>query len=179
MSSIDWLDYPDLDEIDSGREKENLPTEVIHKWALQAAESFDSLDILIAGIEAKQEELAQRKETLQKQKENRKAFLLRYIAQLPDKQLVMGVDKFKVVESSATKLEVTNPELVPDAYKKYTFTTDYAGASHIPANIKLFGEVKAAPDVSKIKEDYAKGVEIAGTELVQAKPSLRKNNKGV
>jgi len=179
MIEYDWLEYSDLSDIDEGKEQYNLPTEVIHKWALQAAESFDSLDILMSGIDNKITELVQRKEQIAKQKQNRKAFLLRYIAQLPNKQLMVGVDKFKVVESSAKKLEVTSPESVPDNYKKYTFTTDYAGAVKIPANIKLYGEIKAVPDVSKIKNDYEKGVEIAGTELVKAAPSLRKNNKAV
>jgi hypothetical protein len=174
-----WLDYSELEELDSGEIKENLPVEVIHQWAVKAAESFDSLDILLAGIDSKISEYAERKAAIQKMKDNRKAFLLRYVSQLPDKELVVGVDKFKVIESTATKCEIADAEKVPQSYCKFTFTTDYSGALQIPASIKLFGEVKAVPDITKIKDDSKKGVEIAGTEIVTAKPSLRKNNKGV
>ena len=176
---MSWLEYEDLNDLDSGEITDNLPTEVLHRWAIRAAESFDSLDILQVGIDAKITELQERKAAIQKQRDNRKAYLLRYVSQLPDKELVVGTDKFKVVETTATKCEIVNLDMVPDGYKKYTFTTDYAGASKVPADITLFGEIKAVADITRIKADSKKGVEISGTEIITAAPSIRKNNKGI
>jgi len=45
-----WLDDPDLQDMDSGEIQDNLPAEVLHKWALKAADSFDSMDVVIAVI---------------------------------------------------------------------------------------------------------------------------------
>jgi len=175
----DWLDDADLQALDSGDIQDNLPADVLHKWALKAADSFDSLDVVIAGLESKIAEFQEYLKAVKDRKEKRKQYLIRYLLQLPDHELVAGVDKYKAIESTATKCEVKDKALVPNNYCKYTITTDYAGLKSIPDDVFVIGTVKIEPDISKIKADSQKGVEIAGTEIVPISASLRKNNKGV
>lgn len=179
MEMNNWLDDPELQDMDSGEIQDNLPSEVLHKWALKAADSFDSFDIILTGIDSKLAELQEQKKAIQERKERRKAYLIRYLLQLPDKELIVGVDKFKAIESSATKCEVRDKSLVPQNYMKYTLTVSYSDLQKIPDCVEPFGTIKIEPDISKIKADSQKGVEIAGTEIVPISASLRKNNKGV
>jgi len=174
-----WLDDPDLQDMDSGEIQDNLPAEVLHKWALKAADSFDSMDVVIAGLESKISEFQEYLKAVKERKDKRKQYLIRYLLQLPDKELIAGVDKFKAIESTATKCEVKDKSLVPHNYNKYTLTVSYSDLQKIPDSVEPFGTIKIEPDISKIKADSLKGVEIAGTEIVPISASLRKNNKGV
>lgn len=175
----DWLDDADLQALDSGEIQDNLPAEVLHKWALKAADSFDSLDVVIAGLESKIAEFQEYLKAVKDRKDKRKQYLIRYLLQLPDHELVAGVDKFKAIESTATKCEVKDKSLIPQNYNKYTLTVSYSDLQKIPDSVEPFGTIKIEPDIAKIKADSQKGVEIAGTEIVPISASLRKNNKGV
>lgn len=174
-----WLDDPELQDMDSGEIQDNLPSEVLHKWALKAADYFDSMDVVIAGLESKISEFQEYLKEVKERKDKRKQYLIRYLLQLPEHELIAGVDKFKAIESSATKCEVRDKSLVPQNYMKYTLTVSYSDLQKIPDSVEPFGTIKIEPDISKIKADSQKGVEIAGTEIVPIAASLRKNNKGV
>lgn len=174
---MNWIEDLEIDVMEvEGRD--NLPSEVLHKWALAACQSFDDLDVAEAGL---REKIAQRQEELalvMARKERRRAFIMRYLADMPNKEIVVNGDKFKLVESKATKVEIVDQDLIPTNYCKYTITTDYNGFTQIP-DIKLFGDVKIAVDKTKIKADSDNGIGIMGTEIVQIAPSLKRNGKGI
>jgi hypothetical protein len=171
-----WIDDLEIDnELDGGG---NLPSEILHKWVTKACESLDDLDVAEAGLKAKIAERQSELATVQDRREKRKAYIMRYLEQLPEKELIVNGDKFKLIESKATKVDIIDESSIHTNYCKYTMTTDFAGFVKIP-EIKLFGEVKISIDKTKIKADCDNGVEVAGTKIVPIAPTLKKNNKGV
>lgn len=176
---ISWTD-DDLDVIDNGADIDlSAPAEVLQQWAVRAANSFEDLEILITGIDSKVSELLERRNVLAERKTKRADYLLKYVSQLPDKTLLVGVDKFLVKESKATKVSVIDASQVPVDFCKYSVKTNYAGFQAIPAGIDLFGSVKVEPDLTAIKTAIDSGVSIAGTEIVPAKPTILRNGKGL